>query len=342
MDLANPAWQELVTRYTSSLDALRDAASVLTGLSGAALLEPETATYVDVADAHLEASRGMEAYLFPRLEHDSEARLMLGKVASIDFHAAALLDQASEEPEPEAIQAAEAIAGELDPQSVKAELVLRPLAGAGATSPLVDVEKSCEEVLADAAEQGKALAEELAKAVTPSQILDGFAQVIGGTAVEAIERFGEELSAVKKKVLDFIQRGVEKLGKLLGLDAVKIKDELQRLWENARQKVGDWAADLLGRSDVLDRWRDWLNDQPPPAQSRVVSALGKVGHSTDVHRQHVRWAGKGVWAFGKLAKWGAALSPVGAPVVVAVAGALGGWVTWIAWDHLNDVEAAVA
>jgi hypothetical protein len=340
---SDSVWRSLVVYYAAAQEELRLSVSGIMELNVRTLESADvTGPVAHTVDRVIEQGDALEAYLADRIREDPEAQVVLGAIASYDFLDAALLDHASEEPEPVHAEEAAEIAQLLHPPRVGAELLgVRPFRG-GQDSPVLDkVEASCEQILDAAWERGSALAKELAGAVTVDQVLDGVQQVIGGAVAELIDELRNAVGVLKKKVLDLIAAGVSKVAKLLGLDPEKVKEHLANLWEKAQSGAGDWAADLLGRKQTLERWTAWLGTAPPPGQSAVDASLGKVDASTENHEDHLEWANRAIWAFGKAGKFATHVKPAGPLVVIAVAAALGGWVTWIAWDHLEDVERAV-
>jgi hypothetical protein len=343
MNFSDSAWQELVASYASSLTNLQEAASAIAPLSIEELEAPgEGGSVVESAQIHLQNSLRIEEYVSQRLP-DPDAIQVLGRVASVDFEVAGLLDDASEEPEV-AIDAFRQSTAALDVKSIRADLLGLGAIRGGQTNPEAfdAVHKDCDDVLANAAKRAKDLAADLTVAVELADVLDGLAGIVGGTVANWIEELKKDVGVVKQKVLDFVNRGLAKLAKLLGLDLERIQDELTDFWDKLKGKIGNWVANVLGRSEALEAWRNWLAEQPAPDNARVAASLKIVDKSKEDHNNQLKWAGKAIWVYGKLAKWGATFTPAGPPVVAAVAVGLGGWVTWTTWDFLQEVKASAA
>lgn len=339
MDFSDPGWQNLVESFAGSLISLQKSASRIVPLSIETLEAPDgAAAVVESAEAHLQNSRLIDEYLSQRLD-DPDARQVLGRVASVDFEAAGLLDAASEEPE-FAMDAFREAAADLDVESVRSDLLGHGAIRGGQAdpAPIEVVEGACDDALGNAGACARDLAGDLAAAVTLTEVLDGLAGIVGGAAATWIEELKKVVGVVKKKVLDLVNSALAKIAKLLRLDPEKIKKEITSLWDKAKERVEDWAADVLGRSKALEVWRNWLAEQPPPDNAQVQASLTIVEKSKEGHDNQLKWAGKAIWVYGKLASWGAMIRPAGPPVVVAVAAGLGGWVTWATWDFLDEVK----
>lgn len=342
MDFSDPEWRDLADKFTVSLSRLQTAASGIVSVPVDGLDTILAADVLETADTHLDNSLRVDAYLSDRVS-DEDAQRLLGRVAAADFEAADLLDSASEEPAV-ASDAFRVSSDSLDIHALRAELFgQEQVAGAASSPPPVQVvEEACNDVLSKAGECASTLAGDVAEAVTLGQVLDGVANLVGGTLANSIEELKDLVGAVKKKVLDLIAAGLAKIAKLLGSDPEKIKEQLQGMWDKAKTKVAEWTSDALGRSQALTDWREWLEQVPAPDDAALERALHAVARSEEDHTKQLTWAGKAIWVFGKVAKWAAGIDPAGPPVVVLAAAGLGGWVAWAAWDHLHDVAAAAA
>lgn len=341
LDFGDQGWGRLVEEFISSLSRLRLAAGAVVELTSAQIDELGPRSELgNRADEHLENSQAIGSFLDEQRD-DPVAQQLLGRVASVDFDVAQLLDAAYAEPDVSRYLFVNLSQG-FDIERIEADLLgFGSIRGAQADpAPLRTVRKACNEVIDSANERAKHLVRGVAASLSVNAVVNGLGRVTDGTFVTAIGDLQAGLRWLRQKVLNFIQEGIAKIAKLFGVNpkvAQKtISQELSDLWNDIFQ----WFADVLGRSGAMSRWEVWLGTAPGPDPALITAALATVAIAEGQAKNQLQWADRTITGFGWISAWLGKLHPAGPAVLATVAAALGGWVIWASWRFLNETRAA--
>lgn len=344
-------WQGIVSELTDSFGALQEStagAASLTGERFDTLLATKDIDTPEAADRYLRSSVAARRHLAERLTNDREARDLLAQITSVDFQAADLLLAAADEPEIATVEFHSASGAKLNVGMLREQLMGLPgLEGAQANPDvMVDVTTACNEVLSIAGDRLQEVGRAAAGAVTVTSLLDSFSKVVDFQFSPSFRSAAASVTGAFKKLKEWalrvIEEAITKIAGWLGIDAATIKGKLNDVWGSVTASIEDHVADLLGRAHALAAWTAHMGAIPPPTREAIDRGRAAVDHSRRTHEEHLRFVGYANQVYKRISKGLAAWTQGGPLVVVLIAAALTGWITWAAWDHLGDVGAAAA
>lgn len=168
-------------------------------------------------------------------------------------------------------------------------------------------------------------------------IIPAAGQILGGQFADAMKAIGSAVSWLKRKAVELIRKGLDKVVQLFGDD---VRDAIDGWIKNVTKGIPlTVVSAMTGLEATMSHWRD--------AATRgidVTAKLSAVKLSEQAHLKHLTWAGRGVTVLGWVAPIVLATAALGpfAPVVAGVlALALAGWMFWAAWDNSRDVRRLV-